>query len=284
MRLPNLNALRAFDAAARHLNFGRAAAELNVTQGAVAQQVRKLEAELGQKLFHRQARGLALTDAGRSLHPKVKQAMALLHEAVAPFAPISEQVVLSVPPSFATKWLVPRLPHFQALHPAITPKILAEEALTDLHRDGIGLAVRIGSEPQDPKLEIRQIAPMDLVAVASDIPERLRNKPQITLADMASEALVQDGHRHWERLLSEQGLTASGPLLQFNQTALAMDSASNGQGIALVPRLLVGTAPLQVLWEASRQPDQGFYLLWPRRASKAVQFMAQWLLKETAKP
>ena len=64
MRLPNLNALRMFDAAARHLNFGRAADELHLTQGAVAQQVRRLEAELGQKLFHRHARGLALTDSG----------------------------------------------------------------------------------------------------------------------------------------------------------------------------------------------------------------------------
>ncbi|MFW8633788.1 LysR substrate-binding domain-containing protein [Cribrihabitans pelagius] len=282
MRLPNLNALRMFDAAARHLNFGRAAEELHLTQGAVAQQVRKLELELGHKLFSRHARGLTLTDAGRGYHAPVRQALALIAEATGKLAPDVHRVTLSVPPSLASKWLLPRLPAFGAAHPEIELRVVAEESLADLRPGGAGLAIRQGSKPQAAGLETALLAPLDLVAaVHPDVAQTLGKSPD--LETLAGATLIQDGHRHWDRLLRDSGLNPRGRMLQFNQTALAMDAAVNGQGIALVPRLFLGGQPLEAVWQAPETEDhardQGFHVLWPAR-SPAAAVVARWLLSQ----
>ncbi|UWQ37316.1 LysR family transcriptional regulator [Leisingera aquaemixtae] len=277
MRLPNLNALRMFDAAARHLNFGRAAGELHLTQGAVAQQVRRLEADLGHKLFHRHARGLTLTDTGRSYHTPVRQALMLIREATDKLAPAVQRVTLSVPPSFASKWLVPRLPEFEARHPDIDLRVVAEESLTDFKRDGIDIAIRQGGKPQESSLNCALLSLVDLVAVASpDL--ALTKEESLDLPAIAQLTLIQDGHRHWDLLLRQEGLTATGRVLQFNQTALAMDAAVNGQGIALVPRMFLGSQPLDILWQAPRLGDQGFYVLWPSAQGRA-KTVVDWLLR-----
>ncbi|UWQ83498.1 LysR substrate-binding domain-containing protein [Leisingera caerulea] len=278
MRLPNLNALRMFDAAARHLNFGRAAEELHLTQGAVAQQVRRLEADLGHKLFHRHARGLSLTDTGRSYHAPVQQALAMIREATDKLAPAVQRVTLSVPPSFAAKWLVPRLPEFEARQPGIDLRVVAEENLTDFKRDGIDIAIRQGSKPQESSLNSALLSLLDLVAVARPDSALIQEEP-LELADLAHHALIQDGHRHWDLLLRQEGLTAKGRILQFNQTALAMDAAVNGQGIALVPRIFLGGRPLEILWQAPRLGDQGFYVLWPSAQGRA-KTVVDWLLRQ----
>ncbi|OBY26444.1 LysR substrate-binding domain-containing protein [Leisingera sp. JC1] len=278
MRLPNLNALRMFDAAARHLNFGRAAEELHLTQGAVAQQVRRLEADLGHKLFHRHARGLTLTDTGRSYHAPVRQALALIREATDHLAPAVQRVTLSVPPSFASKWLVPRLPEFEARHPGIDLRIVAEESLTDFKQGGIDIAIRQGGKPQESSLNSALLSLVDLVAVAHQ-DSALTNEVSPDLTDLAQHTLIQDGHRHWDLLLRQQGLTATGRVLQFNQTALAMDAALNGQGIALVPRIFLGSQPLAELWQAPRLGDQGFYVLWPSTQGRA-KTVVDWLLRQ----
>ncbi|WP_259974059.1 LysR substrate-binding domain-containing protein [Leisingera aquaemixtae] len=278
MRLPNLNALRMFDAAARHLNFGRAAEELHLTQGAVAQQVRRLETDLGHKLFHRHARGLTLTDTGRSYHAPVSQALALIRDATGALAPIVQRVTLSVPPSFASKWLVPRLPEFQARHPDIDLRVVAEESLADFKRDGIDISVRQGSKPQEGRLNCALLSLVDLVAVASpDL--ALTKEESLDLPAIAQLTLIQDGHRLWDFLLRQEGLTATGRVLQFNQTALAMDAAVNGQGIALVPRMFLGNQPLDILWQAPRLGDQGFYVLWPSAQGRA-KTVVDWLLRQ----
>ncbi|WP_323775686.1 LysR substrate-binding domain-containing protein [Leisingera sp.] len=278
MRLPNLNALRMFDAAARHLNFGRAAEELHLTQGAVAQQVRRLEADLGHKLFHRHARGLTLTDTGRSYHAPVSQALTLVRDATDKLAPAVQQVTLSVTPSFASKWLVPRLPEFEAAHPDIDLRVVAEESLTDFKRDGIGIAIRQGGKPQEGGLNSALLSLVDLVAVGpQDMALTLGDTPD--LADLAQYTLIQDGHRHWDLLLRQEGLNATGRVLQFNQTALAMDAAMNGQGIALVPRIFLGSQPLVVIWQAPRLGDQGFYVLWPSARGRA-KTVVDWLLRQ----
>jgi len=278
MRLPNLNALRMFDAAARHLNFGRAAEELHLTQGAVAQQVRRLEADLGHKLFHRHARGLTLTDTGRSYHAPVRQALALIRDATDKLAPTVQRVTLSVPPSFAAKWLVPRLPEFEAAHPDLDLRVVAEESLTDFKRDGIDIAIRQGTRPREAGLQSALLAPVELVAVAAaDAALTLGDSPE--LADLAQMTLIQDGHRHWDRLLRQAGLATTGRLLQFNQSALAMDAALNGQGIALVPRIFLGTQPLKILWQAPPQDDLGFHALWAGTGGR-TKAVVDWLLAQ----
>ena len=121
--LPPLNALRMFEAASRHLNFRLAAEELNVTQGAVAQQVRQLEAVLGVLLFRRMARGVALTDVGERYARQISAALALIAEATESLQPHHHSLTISVTPSFATKWMIPRLAGFTERYPDIDVRI-----------------------------------------------------------------------------------------------------------------------------------------------------------------
>jgi LysR family glycine cleavage system transcriptional activator len=111
-RLPALNALRAFEVAARHLNFRLAAEELGVTQGAVAQHVRALEAQLGLQLFDRNPRSLSLTPAGRGYVGHIRRAFEIISDATARLRPEPRHLTISVTPTFATRWLLPRLPAF----------------------------------------------------------------------------------------------------------------------------------------------------------------------------
>lgn len=283
MRLPNLNSLRMFDAAARHLNFRLAADDLNLSQGAVAQQVRRLEADLGHKLFQRHARGLSLTDAGRSYHQPIRQALELIEQATSALSPSEHKITLSVPPSFAAKWLVPRLPDFEAAHPNIELRILAEEALSDFKRDGIDLAIRLGTRPSDPELHTELLSPIDLVAVARlGVALTLGKDPSIE--ELAQSVLIQDGHYYWDQLLREAGLIATRRVLQFNQTALAMDAAMNGQGLALVPRIFLDGQPLQQIWQAPVIGDAGFFVVWPREKTRSAtrQSVVGWILSQVA--
>lgn len=287
MRKPNLNSLRMFDAAARHLTFRAAADELNLTQGAVAQQVRKLEAELGHRLFARLPRGLALTDTGRHYHAAVAEALGLIDAATARLAPAPQRVTLSVPPSLAAKWLVPRLADFTRAHPEIDIRTVASEGLADFHRDGIDIAIRQGPAPRDEGVVSRLLAPLDLVAVAApglaaDLP------PAPCLADLATRPLIEDGHAHWQHLLRDAGPPAPARTLRFNQTALAIDAAAQGQGVALAPALLtrdgIAAGQLAALWHKADDGLTGFHLLTPspgRRSSApatATRTVADWLL------
>ncbi|RWF15024.1 MAG: LysR family transcriptional regulator, partial [Mesorhizobium sp.] len=142
-RLPSLNALRAFEVATRHLNFRLAAEELRVTQGAVAQQVRGLEAELGLKLFERQPRTLALTEAGRGYVANVRRAFELIAEATEALRPEPQHITISVTPTFASKWLIPRLPDFTAAHADIDLRIVASDRMANFQTDAVDLAVRL---------------------------------------------------------------------------------------------------------------------------------------------
>lgn len=283
--VPNLNSLRTFDAAARHLNFRLAAEELHVTQGAVAQQVRRLEAELGLKLFDRKARGLALTDVGRAYFVPVSRALTTIDEATLKLRPQSAQVRLSVTPSFASKWLVPRLGAFERDHPDIDLQVLASEGLADFRSDGIDLAVRQGQPPFGDDLKTELLANLELFAVCS--PSYAKNvDPVGQVGDFITHRLIQDGHNHWDRLLDEAGSTAPYRKMQFNQAALAMDAAANGQGVALVPHLLaradIDQGTLVALWRDLRADQHGYYIVRPRgRKPKAViQCVIDWLLQE----
>lgn len=146
-RLPPLNALRAFEVSARHLNFRIAAEELGVTQGAVAQHVRGLEADLGLKLFDRMPRALAITDQGRRYASQLRRAFELMTEATAALRPEPLRLTISVTPTFAAKWLIPRLPAFTSQHPDIELRIVASDSLSTFQGDGVDIAVRYGRPP-----------------------------------------------------------------------------------------------------------------------------------------
>ena len=280
MRMPNLNALRMFDAAARHLNFRLAAEDLNLTQGAVAQQVRKLEADLGQRLFHRQARGLALTEAGRSYAKPVRQALELIEDATRQLQPTARRVTISVPPSFATKWLVPRMADFAGDCPDIDLRVLADQGLADFTTDGVDLAVRQGALPKGGPMTVQQLAPYRLCAVCNTA-QAATLGPDPTPAQLTQATLIQDSHRHWDGLVPDRA--AGARQLQFNQTALALDAARNGQGIALIPDLYLGLPGaadgLVRLFDVPQQEGSGFYLVSrpTRGRDTAVTEVARWI-------
>ncbi len=285
MRTPPLNSLRIFDAAARHLNFRLAAEELNVTQGAVAQQVRRLESDLGLKLFHRQARGLALTEAGLDYSQPIRKALRLVEDATAKLYPENLRIRISVPPSFASKWLVPRLNSFTHAHPSIDVQALASEEIADFKTDAVDLAIRQGQPPFSKGLSAQLLAPLDLCAVCS--PGYAEQTGQITrIADFTTRKLIDDSHNHWDVLLEDAGLKRSSHAMQFNQTALAMSAAANSQGIALVPQLLaemeLAQGTLVEIWRKTPADRRGYYIVYPngQKANPARQAMIDWLLSE----
>ncbi|MBR9843439.1 MAG: LysR family transcriptional regulator [Rhodobacteraceae bacterium] len=282
MRAFNLNALPMFDAAARHLNFQKAADEMNLTHGAVAQQVRALESRLGTKLFTRLPRGLSLTEAGARYHGEIRRALALIDNATAELKVPPSTVTLSLPPSLAAKWLVARLANFSEQHPAITLQTHASEALSNFRRDGIDLAIRQGPRPQGADLVVHPLAAEDLRAVAS--PAYLDGITQIANIDgFSCHKLIEDIHYHWTRLFRDASLRAPASRLSFNQTALAIDAATNGQGIALAPRLLVEEALsqgyLRSVWQAPTRP-MGFYIVHPSGPNPARETVVDWLLSQ----
>lgn len=285
---PGLNALSMFDAAARHLNFRKASEELNITQGAVAQQVRKLEASLGVDLFIRNARGLELTKTGETYHSSILKALDLIDKATAQVVQQHDIIRISVTPSIASKWLVPLLPEFSQDHPGIAVEIIASETITRFDKQGVDLAIRQSGKPTDIDLEIKLLAPVELHAVCAPDSFVSKSGAPFQLCDFRTMALIQDGHRYWEKLFHDADLTISNPYLQFNQTALAMDAAQNGQGIALVPSILaipsLKRRELCSLWESDFfKEQQGFYIVYPKKEKETPAFKAfvNWLTGQT---
>lgn len=275
--LPPLHALRAFEAASRHLNFRLAAEALGVTQSAVAQQIRGLEARLGHRLFERQPRGLALTDGGRRYAASVRRAFELLADATAALQPQPMRLTVSVTPSFAAKWLIPRLPDFTSAHAEIDLRVLATDRISHFQADGVDLAVRYGHPPFGPGLHAQLLFEEVLVAVAS---------PQWQ-ATPAPPALLHDAHNAWSRFLEALPAPVAWPNtknIRFNQTSLAIDAAVAGQGLALAHKAFVGpdvaAGRLVQVFPAELRTQTGFYLVWPRRPryAEAVERVRDWLL------
>jgi LysR family glycine cleavage system transcriptional activator len=239
--LPSLNAIRAFEAASRHLNFRLAAEELGVSQGAVAQHVRGLEDSLGVRLFDRLPRTLALTEPGRRYASTIRRAFELIVEATASVRPEPLRLQISVTPSFAAKWLLPRLPDFTAAHPELDLGIVASERRTTFHGDNVDLAVRHGPPPDGPSVTADLLFKEELIAVCS--PALLGDAPlPLPAAALRDYVLLHDAHGQWPRFIETAlGHPAAGATkgVRFNQTALAIDAALGGQGIALTSRSFV---------------------------------------------
>ncbi|MEJ6396175.1 LysR substrate-binding domain-containing protein [Gymnodinialimonas sp. 2305UL16-5] len=286
--LPPLNSLRAFDAAGRRLSFRAAADELGVTQGAVAQHVRQLEAHLDVILFERVPKGLAFTSAGRSYHNRIAGIFADLRSATAELKPEPNKVVISVTPTFAAKWLIPNLPDFTAAHPDIDLRIMATERVSSFYSDGIDLAVRQGSPPFGASLDVTLLFRQSLIAVAAP---KFGDKSDTPLdpETLAKQPKVHDTHDQWPNYLAHLGTQDQSPRhLRLSQTSLAVDSAIAGQGVALVSRFLVAhdleagrLVEVGTAWDAS---GNDFYVLIPRTAknNETVVNVMTWLMARSA--
>ncbi|MEO1903287.1 MAG: LysR substrate-binding domain-containing protein [Alcanivorax sp.] len=234
-KLPPLNALRAFEVSGRRLSFRAAAEELGVTQGAVAQQVRALEEHLGQALFQRLSRGLALTPSGAAYLTDVTRAFDTLGDATGRLLERPDTVTISVTPTFAAKLLIPRLAELNAALPDVELRTVATEALSDFERDQVDIAVRLTRPPFPSGLDAKLLFHQELVAVAS--PHLIKALP-LPLSSEALRALplLHDAQDHWPVFL---GTDRTLPGAAFNQTTLALDAALAGQGVALACRAFV---------------------------------------------
>ncbi|WP_017928996.1 LysR substrate-binding domain-containing protein [Limimaricola hongkongensis] len=289
--LPPLNALRAFEAAGRHLTFRAAAEELGVTQGAVAQHVRGLEAQLELRMFLREARGLTLTEEGRAYHAAVSQAFAQLSEATARLRPAPGHVTISVTPTFASKWLIPRLPGFGLAHPEIDLRVMATERVTSFHSDGIDLAVRQGETSFGASIRADPLFRQDIVAVCA--PDLVGDAALPLGAEaMARQTLLHDTHDLWPPFLRAAFPgTRFGRMrgIRFSQTTLGLDAALAGQGIALASRFLVDrdlTAGrlVQPVAHTHQGPHDYFLLASRRRMTPATAAARDWLLAQADGP
>jgi LysR family glycine cleavage system transcriptional activator len=235
-RLPPLNALKTFEAAARHESFTRAAEELCVTQGAVSHQVKALEAELAVKLFNRERQRLVITEAGKDYLTVVRDALDRI--AIGTERLLQRQnagvLTVSTSPDFAAKWLVHRLGHFAEAHPGIDLRVSATLHHVDFAREEVDLAVRHG-EGNWPGLDTVRLSAEQLFAVCS--PKLLSGRRRLNkLADIVNFPLIHlDSRADWTNWLQASELDGSnvmhGPVL--NRASMVIDAAINGQGVAL---------------------------------------------------
>jgi len=243
-RLPPLTALRAFDAAARHLSFARAAEELHVTPAALSFQIKSLEAHLGRPLFRRLNRAVELTEAGRTLAPGAADGFQTLAAAWRAVTRMQDETGLAVTagPAFTAKWLAPRLFHFARAHPEIELRFSASLRVMDFDRDEIDVAIRFGYGP-DPglyslKLAEEWVTPVMVPELAAryPTPESLLEAPLLT--DQSLDFL--DPPCDWPAWFRAMGLAADPPAgPRFSQADHAIDAAMTGVGVALGRRALV---------------------------------------------
>jgi len=234
-RLPPLNGLKAFEAAARSESFTRAAVELNVTQGAVSHQVKALEDTLGLKLFHRERQRLILTETGRDYLAVIRDALDQIAVGTERLLQRQESGVLTVStsPDFAAKWLVNRLSRFAEQHPEIDLRVAAMTQNVDFARDDVDIAIRHG-DGSWPAVDVQRLYSERLFPVCS--PKLIAGRNRITkAADLLKFPLLRlEDAKNWTRLFEAAGVKAtvpSGPIL--NRASMLIDAAIDGQGIAL---------------------------------------------------
>lgn len=240
-RLPPLNALRVFDAAARHLSFTKAADELFVTQAAVSHQIKSLEDFLGLKLFRRRNRSLLLTEEGQSYYLDIKEIFTSINEATRKLQARSAKgaLTVSLPPSFAIQWLVPRLSGFNVAYPGIDVRIQAVDREEDKLADDVDVAIFYGRGNWTGLRTERLYAEFLLPVCAPTI---LTGEHGLKVpADLANHTLLHDtSRRDWMAYTRQLGVpqinVQQGPI--FSHSAMVVQAAVHGQGIALVNNVM----------------------------------------------
>lgn len=240
-RLPPLNALKAFEASARHLSFTKAAEELFVTQAAISHQIKALEEHLGLKLFMRKNRSLLLTEEGQSYFLDIKDIFNALYDATDRLLARGAKgaITVSVQPSFAIQWLVPRLNAFNILHPDIDVRIKAVEQPDSSLTEDVDVAIYYGrgrwSNVHAEKLHTEYFIPVCSPLLLNG------KKPLNTVNDLAQHTLLHDeSRRDWKRWFKEvnvKGVNVNhGPI--FSHSAMVLQAAIHGQGVALAHSVL----------------------------------------------
>jgi LysR family glycine cleavage system transcriptional activator len=306
-RLPPLNALRVFEAAARHLSFKEAAAELHITQAAVSHQVKSLEEYLGVPLFRRSARGVTLTDAARACLPKLREGFDALAAAVEMIRERGEEaeLVITAPPVFTARWLMPRLADFSRREPKIELRVFGSSKMVDggaldsaslvgdldLRTESSEVQIHLGAGHY-PGHRADRLFAVGITLVANPELGRGLKKPE----DLAAHTLLHDdamdivaGGEAWHKWLAAAGAADRvdadrGP--RFSTNMLSLEAASQKLGVALALRPLVdadiASGRLCAPFDVEVKPQSAYYLVCPEVIADrpAVATFRKWLLEQ----
>ena len=298
-RLPSLDLLKGFEAAARLLSFTRAGEELHLTQSAVSRQIQELEEQLGVPLFHRRHRTLALTDAGQQLFPAAAQVLATMRTATDRLRALSGRRVLSVTTmaSFAALWLVPRLAGFARDHPGVDVRIATEPRMQDLEREGLDVAIRYCTAAlagaQAVRLFGERVFPVCSPRLASD-----RKRPLHEPADLRHHVLLQfddpEGNapwlnwKSWLELVGLQDLRPAGSLVLSGYEQI-IPAAIAGHGVALgrspLVREAIASGTLVAPFPRTSESSRAYFVLASTNAAgrAEVEDFVKWLRAEAAR-
>lgn len=297
-RLPSLDLLKGFEAAARLLSFTKAGEELFLSQSAVSRQIQELEDQLGVRLFERRHRALALTEAGQTLHAAAAQALATMRAVTDRLRAVRGRRTLAVTTtqSFASLWLIPRLAGFTREHPDLDVRISAETRVLDLERDGLDLAIRHGPAtmvgPHAQRLFGEKVFPVCSPKLLKD-----PKKPLRVPADLRHHVLLQYDDpevrhpwMHWKTWLEVERLTDLRPAanLVFSGYDQIIPAAVAGHGVALgrspLVRKLLASGELVAPFKRTADPARGYFVIASKHSAgrpEVAAFVA-WL-KEEAK-
>jgi len=301
-----LNALIAFEVAARHESFSKAADELNVTPAAISQQIRTLEELLGVQLFHRLNRGLTLTSAGKSGLSKLQDGFRNVNDAIDQIrsAPIKNSLDVWMAPSFASKWLMPRMRRFVDLHPTIDLRISSSAELVDneattpsltkdiLRTNDIDIAIRFG-QGNYPGCQVDLLMNVTALPMCSPLLLQDKNNPLTTPEHLGFHTLLHDetqyeGRPNWPDWLKDVGVNTVDGIrgVRFNRISLALDAAVEAQGVVLSLQQLASNdlkkGSLIIPFEHKVELAQAYYVISLKHAANAehIQAFKQWLMDE----
>jgi LysR family glycine cleavage system transcriptional activator len=289
--LPPLDALRVFEAAARHASFATAAAELNLTASAVSHRIKALEDQLGMALFERRTRRVVLTQAGRAYAAAVADAIAILREATRRLADEARRpLIVSVTPLFGARWLLPRLARFEAAHPGVPVRLIGTSRLADFASDGVDCAVRFGRGSWSG-LTAHWLMPLDFVPVCS--PALLKQKPLRAPDDLARHTLLHyeaapDAWRMWLLGAGANGVDPDSGMVMSDMSA-TVQAAIDGLGVAISDRKFIAGELKQrrlVAPFALDMPSGGaFHFVYPeaRALDRRIAAFRDWVLAELAR-
>ena len=285
-RLPPLNPLRAFEAAARHEGFNRAADELHVTASAISHQVRTLEEYLGVTLFRRHPRAVSLTDAGREFLPPVRESLDRIGVAAERLVRDCDDQVLtiSVAPAFALGWLMPKLVDLQLARPELQVRIDTSIRLVDFATSDVDAAIRHTQTAAAPGLCTHRLFREELVVVCSPELASTLSHP----ADLAQVTLLQSEHHmgRWRTWLAAAGVTEADPERgpRLDNDTLALEAAARGLGAAIVQlqvaQQAIGEQRLAMPFDVGYTGPHGYFLVYPENAAERPKIAAfrEWLL------
>ncbi|KTQ95490.1 LysR family transcriptional regulator [Aureimonas ureilytica] len=286
--LPPLAALRAFEAAARHLSFTKAAAELGMTQAAVSYQIKILEERVGAPLFLRGKRQIALTEVGERFGSNASQAFDLIADAFeAARGGASGVLTISVIPTFATGWLARHLYAFQLSHPELAVRLQTTRVLADFEREGVDIAIRGGPRPESP-LVSHLLLRADFTPMLSPALEAKVGLPLGTPADLLHYPLIDPTDPWWNEWFAHAGIERPGFDKDDGHKMGGQDleaiAAAAGHGVAILTpffyKELLASGQLRQPFDLLCPTEQGYWLCYPpaRRTSPKIRVFREWLL------